>query len=55
MNLPTIELASLPSLETMTGIFGSLSHFSTSYTDDRLVILMVYLYEQSNGLALLGL
>lgn len=45
MNLPQIDLTSLPGLETATGLFGSLSHFSPQASDDRIIILMVWVYE----------
>lgn len=45
MNLPKIDLSSLPEFEQLTGVFGSLSDLATAATDDRVVILMVYLYE----------
>ena len=45
MNLPKIDLSSLSALETASGMFGSLSDAATAATDDRAVILMIYLYE----------
>ena len=45
MPLPKIDIASLPDLDQVTGAFGSLSDLATAYTDDSLVILMVYVYE----------
>ncbi|MEL7683289.1 hypothetical protein AAG594_03040 [Citromicrobium bathyomarinum] len=39
MNLPKLSLDSLP------GLIGSLSDLASATTDDRVVILMVYLYE----------
>ncbi len=45
MNLPMIDLAALPNLDQVTGLFGSLSQYADGYTDDRIVIMMVYLYE----------
>ncbi|GAA4053087.1 hypothetical protein [Parerythrobacter jejuensis] len=45
MNFPKIDLANLPELDQAAGVFGSLSDFATAATDDRIVILMVYLYE----------
>ena len=44
MNLPTIDLASLPGLETATGIFGATLGAGPTY-DDRIVAIMVYVYE----------
>lgn len=45
MNLPAIDLASLPDLDTATGMFGSLSDQANAASDDRVVVLMVYIYE----------
>jgi len=43
MNLPKIDLSSLPDLQTLTGLFGSGS--AQAGHDDRIIILMTYLYE----------
>jgi hypothetical protein len=45
MQLPTIDLASLPGLDTIQGLFGSLSDIANATVDDRIVVLMVYIYE----------
>jgi|TARA_R100000049_G_C1954208_1_gene105456 hypothetical protein len=45
MNLPTLSLDSLPGLIDAPGLIGSLSDLASATTDDRIVILMVYLYE----------
>ncbi|MBL4792130.1 hypothetical protein AAG596_01885 [Citromicrobium bathyomarinum] len=45
MELPEIALDCLPSLADAPGIVGSLSDLATATTDDRLVYLMVFLYE----------
>ena len=45
MNFPKIDLSSLPVLESAAGMFGSLSDAATAGTDDRAVIIMIYLYE----------
>ena len=46
MNLPSIDLSSLPDLDTVTGLFGSLLDTSgTVYSDDTIVMLMVFVYE----------
>lgn len=44
MKLPNIDLASLPGLDTATGIFGSTAHTALAY-DDRVVAIMVYVYD----------
>lgn len=51
MNLPIIEIASLPDLDTLTGIFGSLAHPGNLRVDDAFIDVMVYVYEIiiSNG------
>lgn len=46
MKLPKIDLSVLPDLETLTGLFGSASAGWPGH-DDRIVILMTYLYEIS--------
>lgn len=45
MNLPKLSLDSLPGLIDVPGLIGSLSDMASEATDDRIVILMVYLYE----------
>ncbi len=45
MNLPSIDLSALPDLGQLTGTFGSLSDLASATTDDRIVMLMVFLYE----------
>lgn len=54
MNLPKIDLASLPGLETAVGMFGSLSPMAGPGSDDRVVIVMVYLYETVPPSAVFG-
>lgn len=44
MNLPKIDLSSLPGLDTVTGLFGSLVSGGPT-VDDRVVVIMVYVYE----------
>ena len=46
MNLPSIDISSLPQLDTLTGVFGSLmpgGHAQSS--GDEIVALMVFLYD----------
>ncbi|WP_336987013.1 hypothetical protein [Altererythrobacter aquiaggeris] len=45
MNLPKIDLSSLPDLDTLTGVFGSLSDLKVVEHDDRIVVIMVYIYD----------
>ena len=44
MNLPKIDLSSLPGLETAQGLFGSVMQAGPSY-DDSTVAIMVYLHD----------
>lgn len=44
MNLPQIDIGALPGLDTFTGLFGSLAG-SAPTVDDRVVVIMVYVYE----------
>lgn len=45
MNLPTISLENLPGLADAPGLVGSMVDTTTPGVDDRIVYLMVYLYE----------
>lgn len=45
MKLPSIDLSNLPDLDIATGLFGSLSDLATAASDDRVVIIMVFIYE----------
>lgn len=45
MNLPTIDLANLPGLDIATGLFGSLAEEGGPTVDDRVVVIMTYVYE----------
>nr|WP_192895897.1 hypothetical protein [Parerythrobacter lutipelagi] len=45
MKLPKIDLASLPDLPGASGMFGTLSDLATAGTDDRVVVIMVFVYE----------
>jgi len=44
MKLDKIDLASLPGLDTATGLFGSAQQAAANF-DDRVVAMMVYVYE----------
>lgn len=44
MNLPAIDLASLPGIDVAMGIFGSVSAQSPTY-GDGVVAIMIYIYE----------
>lgn len=46
MNLPNIDLSSLPDLDTLTGLFGTLTDAARiQSSDDTIVILITFLYE----------
>lgn len=47
MNLPKIDISSLPDLDVLTGLFGSLKHFDPGLaaSNDLIIVLMVYIYE----------
>jgi hypothetical protein len=47
MNLPKIDISSLPDLDVLTGVFGSLKQLDPGLagSNDLIVVLMVYLYE----------
>lgn len=45
MNLPKIDLSSLPDLDTLTGVFGSLAHQAQATSDDTIIIVMAFLYD----------
>ncbi len=50
MNLPKIDISTLPDLETLTGVFGSLAYpFQAAASDDTLLILMVLVYDATGG------
>ncbi len=53
MKLPKIDLSSLPDLDTLAGIFGSIAESSGPTVDDRVVVIMTYLYELAPPEALL--
>jgi hypothetical protein len=45
MQLPKIDLSSLPDLDQLTGIFGSLSADGGGWSDDTLIVIMVWVYD----------
>ncbi len=45
MELPKLDLNGLPDLSDAVGAFGSMSDIATATTDDRIVVIMVYIYE----------
>lgn len=45
LNLPSLDIASLPDLDTLTGVFGSVADGPSASHDDRIVIIMVYVYD----------
>jgi hypothetical protein len=45
MEFPIIDLAALPDLDTLTGVFGSLSNpLQALQSDDTIIVMMVYVY-----------
>ena len=55
LDLPTIDIGSLPDMDIATGMFGSLSDFASAFTDDRIVIIMVYVYDMMPPEGAIGL
>jgi len=50
MNLPKIDIASLPDLDKLTGLFGSLHDVSRAVSsNDTLTMIMVFVYENTGG------
>lgn len=46
MKLPKIDILSLPDLDVLTGVFGSIAHpIQALQSDDTLIVLMAYVYE----------
>lgn len=47
MKLPTLSISSLPDLDVMTGMYGSMKHAdpAMSGSNDLIIVLMVYIYE----------
>lgn len=47
MNLPRIDISSLPDLDVLTGIFGSFKQLDPGLagSNDLIIVLMVYIYE----------
>ncbi len=46
MNLPKIDLSTLPDLDRLTGVFGSLSeNAGLAASNDSIVVLMAFIYE----------
>jgi len=47
MNLPKIDLSSLPDLDQLTGLFGSLVDVTRVQSNDSIIILATFLYEMT--------
>ena len=47
MNLPKIDISSLPDLDVLTGMYGSIKHPDPGLnaSNDLIIVLMVYIYE----------
>ena len=45
MNLPKIDLSTLPDLDKLTGVFGSIADtLRVQASDDSVIILMTFIY-----------
>ena len=49
MKLPKIDLSFLPDLDTLTGMFGSLTYQLPGH-DDTVVILATFVYDSGGGI-----
>ena len=49
MELPKIVLSALPDLDTLTGMFGSLTYQLPGH-DDTVVILATFVYDSGGGI-----
>ncbi|MCZ8173099.1 MAG: hypothetical protein O9272_15300 [Brevundimonas sp.] len=46
MNLPKLDVSSLPDLDTLTGVFGSLANPAQALqSDDSVIVIMTFIYE----------
>lgn len=46
MNLPKIDISTLPDLDTLTGVFGSVSSsLQAQSSDDSIVVIMTFVYD----------
>lgn len=47
MTLPSLSISSLPDLDVLTGMYGSIKHPDPGLngSNDLIIVLMVYLYE----------
>ena len=45
MNLPQIDVSSLPHLSTMTGVFGSMVYNTALAAGDSTVVVMTFVYK----------
>ncbi|MFA7586024.1 MAG: hypothetical protein WCY11_07475 [Novosphingobium sp.] len=46
MNLPKIDVSSLPDLDTLTGVFGSLVDAAkVQSSNDTIIVMMTFLYD----------
>lgn len=52
MELPKIDISALPDLDTLTGVFGSLSHpIQGLQSNDTLIMMMTFIYDVILGSA----
>jgi hypothetical protein len=45
MNIPQIDVSTIPQLATMTGVFGSMVHNTAMAAGDSTVVVMTFLYK----------
>jgi len=45
MNLPQIDVSSLPDLSNVSGVFGSLADKAMLAADDSTIIIITFLYD----------
>lgn len=47
MTMPTIDISTLPDLDVLTGMYGSLKHADPGLgaSNDLIIVLMVYVYK----------
>ncbi len=46
MNLPKLDIASLPDLDAIAGLFDTIvAPAKATYSDDTIIVLMTFIYE----------
>jgi hypothetical protein len=49
MKLPEIDLDEIPGLPTRTGVYGSMSGGHGGKSDDTVIVVMVFIYNNTQG------